>query len=387
MCPLSGRAKAKRRSPSTRTGRKRYLPPVGKRERLTPFVLAGLLLRFAAGVAARTGILAVGAGSRTILLPLHVNGRLLTGTGATTTSSLRIFFHSCHINLHETFGLKDLLARSVPRRRIRYCQRTIMKSLSHHPNRLAPCSRARCERRSPVHVEPRDRYRRLECDPWRNPRLWRRRSRRRLHVDGRWRVCFRKLSKRHGESGHGRRAPRACGRRGGRAGRTCSYLSPTRPGRGSRERGRPAAHGEGRTRRACSRRTWHLPTLEGEASPGCFHVGHHVRARRRGARRGGRSHSRKASHPIRCWRIACLPGGSRRDRGQGRRRPHFCRCPSGDLLGGARDGCDGGCRRPLRRDVVTAPAKSERSKLEPSEPPPTTAALGTLAGQLLTDVV
>src|SRR5664280_277030 len=102
MSPPSGRAKPKRSSPSTRTGRKRYLPPVGKRERLTPFVLAGLLLRFAAGVAARTGILAVGAGSRTILLPLHVNGRLLTGTGATTTSSLRIFFHSCHINLHET---------------------------------------------------------------------------------------------------------------------------------------------------------------------------------------------------------------------------------------------------------------------------------------------
>src|ERR1039457_3775964 len=134
MCPLSGRAKAKRRSPSTRTGRKRYLPPVGKRERLTPFVLAGLLLRFAAGVAARTGILAVGAGSRTILLPLHVNGRLLTGTGATTTSSLRIFFHSCHVNLHETFGLKVFLARSVPRWRIRYRQGT-MKCLSRHPER------------------------------------------------------------------------------------------------------------------------------------------------------------------------------------------------------------------------------------------------------------
>src|SRR5664279_3414130 len=54
-----------------------------------------LLLRFAAWVAARTGILTVGARSRTILLPLHVNGRFLTGTGATATSGLRIFFHSC----------------------------------------------------------------------------------------------------------------------------------------------------------------------------------------------------------------------------------------------------------------------------------------------------
>src|SRR5664280_2068409 len=76
--------------------------PLNERGVVSPFGPEGLLLRFAAGVAARTGILAVGAGGRTILLPLHVNGRLLTGTGATATSGLRIFFHSCHINLHET---------------------------------------------------------------------------------------------------------------------------------------------------------------------------------------------------------------------------------------------------------------------------------------------
>lgn len=72
---------------------------------VSPFGPKNLLLRFAAWVAARTGILTVGAGGRTILLPLHVNGRFLTGTGATATSGLRIFFHSCHINLHETLGL------------------------------------------------------------------------------------------------------------------------------------------------------------------------------------------------------------------------------------------------------------------------------------------
>ena len=107
-------------------------------------------------MAARTGILTVGAGGRTILLPLRVNGRFLTGTGATATSGLRIFFHSCHINLHETLGLLGLTrtehatnacddgkqrfaavfarsVRSVHQVTIRY-QRT-MKSLSRHPER------------------------------------------------------------------------------------------------------------------------------------------------------------------------------------------------------------------------------------------------------------
>ena len=63
------------------------------------------LLRFAGGVPAPTRLLAVGACGRTVLLPAHVNRRLLTGTRATAASGLRIFFRSCHINLHETLGL------------------------------------------------------------------------------------------------------------------------------------------------------------------------------------------------------------------------------------------------------------------------------------------
>jgi hypothetical protein len=74
------------------------------------------LLRFAGGVPAPTRLLAVGACGRTVLLPLHVNGRLLTGTRATAASGLRIFFRSCHINLHETLVSMTGLSRSMPLR-------------------------------------------------------------------------------------------------------------------------------------------------------------------------------------------------------------------------------------------------------------------------------
>src|SRR5450759_597582 len=65
------------------------------------------LLRFAGGVPAPTRLLAVGACGRSVLLPAHVNRRLLTGTRATAASGLRIFFRSCHINLHEMLDLEE----------------------------------------------------------------------------------------------------------------------------------------------------------------------------------------------------------------------------------------------------------------------------------------
>src|ERR1035437_4274696 len=75
----------------------------------------GLLrLRLAGGVPAPTRILAVGARGRTELLTAYVNRRLLTGTRATAASDLRILFHACHINLHETLVSKNGLARSMP---------------------------------------------------------------------------------------------------------------------------------------------------------------------------------------------------------------------------------------------------------------------------------
>src|SRR5450759_4741466 len=74
------------------------------------------LLRFAGGVPAPTRLLAVGACGRTVLLPAHVNRRLLTGTRATAASGLRIFFRSCHINLHETLVSMTGLSRSMPLR-------------------------------------------------------------------------------------------------------------------------------------------------------------------------------------------------------------------------------------------------------------------------------
>ena len=40
---------------------------------------------------------------------------------------------------------------------------------------------------------------------------------------------------------------------------------------------------------------------------------------------------------------------------KGRGRPHCYRSSPGYLLGSTRDGCDGGCRRALRRDDLTAP--------------------------------
>ena len=74
------------------------------------------LLRFAGGVPAPTRLLAVGACGRTVLLPAHVNRRLLTGTRATAASGLHIFFRSCHINLHETLVSRTGLSRSMPLR-------------------------------------------------------------------------------------------------------------------------------------------------------------------------------------------------------------------------------------------------------------------------------
>ena len=104
-----------KRRTSGPTWRKRaVLPWNNETEPAAPLVPAGLLLRFAAGVTAPAGILVVGAGRRTTLLPLYVNGRFLTGTGRTAASGLHIFFHGCHINLHETHGLADVFARSVP---------------------------------------------------------------------------------------------------------------------------------------------------------------------------------------------------------------------------------------------------------------------------------
>jgi len=66
---------------------------------------------------------------------------------------------------------------------------------------------------------------------------------------------------------------------------------------------------------------------------------------------------------------------------------HRYRSSPGDLLGSSRDDCDGGSRRAFRRNDLTAPAKSERSRLQPSAPPSAAAALCALAGSLLITAV